>query len=106
MQMKNGVMAGFVARFEDILARLDEFAMDEDMEELNAQLEDAIFLLDSASEDDEDAAEELGGALSEILSLAGDYAALDSGDGELSQLALEIEMAARMAAGNIGAELE
>lgn len=104
--MKKGMLAGFIARFEDILSKLDEIAMDEDMEELNAQLEDAIFLLDSTAEDDEDADEDIAAALSEILSLAGDYAALDTCDGELKQLALELEMAAEMAAKNAGVELE
>ncbi len=104
--MKNGMLAGFIARFEDILSKLDEITMNEEMEELNAQLEDAIFLLDSTSEDDEDAEEDISGALSEIMSLSGDYAALDAEDEQLGQLALELEMAARMAAKNIGVELE
>lgn len=104
--MKKGMLAGFIARFEDILSKLDEIAMDEDMEELNAQMEDAIFLLDSTAEDDEDAEEDIAAALSEILSLAGDYAEMDACDGELKQLALELEMAAEMAAKNAGVELE
>lgn len=107
--MKKGMLAGFIARFEDILSKLDEIEMDaasEDMEELNAQMEDAIFLLDSLSEDDEDADEDIAGALSELMSLSADYAGLDAENGQLGQLALELEMAARMAAKNIGVELE
>lgn len=105
--MKKGMMAGFIARFEDILEALDgletDEAMDEEMEELNAQLEDAIFLLDSVDVDDEDAAEEMEGALSEIIGVAEDYATCAAADTKLGQLALELKMAAQMAAKNIGA---
>lgn len=99
---KNSAAAGFLARFQDILDDLDEFDMNDELEELNAQLEDSIFLLESIDEDDEDAAEELAGALDEIRSLADEYRRLADETPELSQKVLELEMAVKMAEMNLG----
>ena len=64
MNMKNSALEGFQERFQSILDDFDGFEMDEELEELNAQLEDALFLLE-CSEDD---AEELQGAIEEMKS--------------------------------------
>ncbi len=68
--MNATALKGFIERFRDILGRLDDYADSEDMEELNAQLEDAIFLLECSDPEDK---EEVGDALEEIESLAGEY---------------------------------
>ena len=39
--MKNNARMGFLERFQSILDALDEFEMDEELEELNAQLDEA-----------------------------------------------------------------
>lgn len=88
---------GFLRRFYAILEALDEMAEGEEMEELNAQLEDALFLLESAGDD----AEEIQGALEEISGLLPEYRALENAAPELSQKVLELEMAVQMAENNL-----
>ena len=51
-------IAEFEARFRDILAALDDLADGEDMEELNAEFEDALFMLSQIDPKADDAAEE------------------------------------------------
>ena len=99
---KNSPAAGFLARFQDILDALDEFADGEDLEELSAQLEDALFLMESIDDDDEDAREEMEGALEEIADIASQYRALCDATPGLEQKVLELEMAVKMAAMNLG----
>ena len=95
--MKNTARAGFLERFQSILDAFDEFEMDEELEELNAQLEDALFLLE-CSEDD---AEELQGAIEEIDGLLAEYRALCERRPELRQKVLELEMAVALAGRNL-----
>jgi len=98
---KNSALAGFHSRFQAILEEMDEFDMDETLEELNAQMEDVLFLMESIDEDDEDAAEETEGALEEIDDLLEQYRELAHVRPELNQKVLELEMAAQMAAANL-----
>lgn len=99
--MKKNAAASFLARFQDILDDLDEFEMTEELEELNAQLEDAIFLMESIDDGDEDASEELEGAIEEIEGLLEEYRELAEEIPELRQKVLELEMAAGMARMNL-----
>ena len=95
--MKNNARMGFLERFQSILDALDEFEMDEELEELNAQLEDALFLME-CSEDD---VEELQGAIEEIDGLLAEYRALSERRPELRQKVLELEMAVELDGRNL-----
>ena len=95
--MKNSALEGFQERFQSILDDFDGFEMDEELEELNAQLEDALFLME-CSEDD---VEELQGAIEEIDGLLAEYRALSERRPELRQKVLELEMAAGLAGRNL-----
>ena len=94
----------FMKRFEVILAELDVLAGeadDEELDDLNAELEDALLLLGQLRPDDVDAREELSDTLEEIKALAGDYRALEiEGVGEP---AARLSMAAEMAMGSLEA---
>ena len=93
----------FMKRFEAILSELDALAEREDddtLDDLNAELEDALFMLSQIRGDDEDAEEALAETLEELRALAGDYGALEvEGVGEV---AARLSMAADMALNNIG----
>ena len=96
--MNATALKGFVERFRDILDGLDDYADSEDMEELNAQLEDAIFLLECADPKDE---EEVGDALEEIASLAGEYRAQMNACPEAEEQIRDLETLAETARKNI-----
>jgi len=98
--MKNSTaLAGFCQRFQSILDALDAYDTDETLEELNAQFEDILFLMESIDDADADADEELEGALEEIEDLLDQYRETD--DPEVKQKALELDMALRMARNNL-----
>ena len=99
--MSKAALNGFLERFHGILDELDAFEADEELEELNAQLEDVLFLMESVDVEDADAAEELAGALEEIDDLLAAYRELAEELPELRQQALELEMARRMAGQNL-----
>lgn len=94
----------FERRARELLAELDAFAETapdaEDLEELNAELEDALMLVSGIRQEDDGWREEFADALEELDALAGDYAALDGG-GDLAALARRLESAVRMAADNL-----
>lgn len=98
---KCGALSVFLERFQEILEDLDAFEMDETLEELNAQLEDALFLLESVDADAEGAGEERSGAIEEIGGLLEEYRALSTRRPELCQKVLELEMAVQMAGRNM-----
>lgn len=98
---QNTALKGFIERFHGILDAFDALDADEDREELNAEFEDAIFLLESIDPEDEDAAEEIEGALDEIDALCGDYLALTKDDADAAEIARQMEMAAQMARQNL-----
>ena len=95
--MNNSVRTGFQERFQRILDDFDEFEMDEELEELNGQLEDALFLMECSGDD----AEELEGAIEEIDGLLAEYRALCERRPELRQKVLELEMAVALAGRNL-----
>jgi len=97
--LKNKLAECFLNRFQEILDGLDALADSEEMEELNAQLEDVLFLMESIDDADADADEELEGALEEIEDLLDQYRETD--DPEVKQKALELDMALRMARNNL-----
>ena len=99
--LSKAALNGFLERFHGILDELDEIGSDEELEELNAQLEDVLFLMESVDVEDADAAEEIAGALEEIDDLLAAYRELAEELPELRQQALELEMARRMAGQNL-----
>ena len=99
--MSKAALNGFLERFHGILDVLDEIEADEELDELNAQLEDVLFLMESVDVEDADATEELEGALVEIDDLLAAYRALADERQELRQQALELEMARKMAGQNL-----
>ena len=99
--MSKAALNGFLERFHGILDELDEIGADEELEELNAQLEDVLFLMESVDPEDADAAEEIAGALEEIDDLLAAYLELAEELPELRQQALELEMARKMAGQNL-----
>ncbi len=82
-------MQAFLKRFGEILSRLDEVNGGEALEELCAELEDAIFLLECA-EDEEEAA----GALEELAGLAEELRPLGQAE-RADELAAAVELARR-----------
>lgn len=98
---KNGALAGFVRRFQDILDAMDEFDEIEAIEEINAEFEDAIFLMENIDEGEADAAEEIEGALEEMDDILDEYRALKDKDAALAQKVLEFEMTLQMARNNL-----
>ena len=99
--MSRAALNGFLERFHGILDVLDEIEADEELDELNAQLEDVLFLMESVDVEDADAAEEIAGALEEIDDLLAAYRELSEELPELRQQALELEMARKMAGQNL-----
>lgn len=97
--MKNAAVKGFLERFDALLEALDELDGGEELEELNAQFEDAIFLMECTDPDAE--RDEFCGALEEIEGLLAEYRALSERVPGLRQKVLELEMAVRMAGANL-----
>lgn len=65
-------MRAFLKRFDEILSKLDELDGGEELDELCAEMEDAIFLLECAGDEEEEilgALEELGGLAEELRDL-------------------------------------
>ena len=95
----------FLDRFGGLLTQLDALAEDcdaeaaEDLEDLNAEFEDALMLLNECRADGDP--EELTDALEDMKALAGDYRGLTGDIPELAALADQLEMAADMALGNL-----
>ena len=92
----------FLERFGEILSELDDMTEDcppdaaEDLDDLNAELEDALMLLGELRPED---GEDLIGALEDIRALAEDYHALAERDPALSDCAARLAMAAELALG-------
>ena len=89
-------IAEFEKRFREILEQLDEAAEvadDEDLEELNAEFEDALFMLSEIDPKGEDAAEEVADALDEFDALARDYARRPDTKDIADRLGMLIQMA-------------
>ena len=95
----------FEKRFREILMQLDELrdAADDrasgEMDEMNADFEDALFVIECIDADDDDWREEFSDALAEFRDLCADYRRLD-GPG-LAETADRLEMAVRLAENNL-----
>lgn len=98
---KNSALAGFMNRFQAILDGMDEFEMDDELEEINAQFEDALFMMETIDEEDEEAAEEIAEAMEDMDDILAQYRELSEERPELSQKVLELEMAVQMAKSNL-----
>lgn len=90
---------GMLKRFQEILDDLDELSNSEEMDELNAQYEDTLFLAESIGEEDDDAEELFAGTLEELNDLLTQYRALHSP--QVDQKIVEMEMAVKMAERNL-----
>lgn len=102
--MKKTALAALNERFHAILRAFDELETDETLEELNAQFEDILFLMESIDEDDEDAQEEMLGVIEELQDVGCEYRELAQKRAELEQTVIELEMAVALAARNLNAE--
>jgi len=98
---KNSALAGFCERFQSILDAMDEFELDEELEEMNAQFEDTLFMLECIDEEAEDAAEEIEDFLEDMQDLLEEYRVLSESRPELSQKVMELDMALQMAQRNL-----
>lgn len=86
----------FEARFRELLDQLDaivEEVGDEDLEDLNAEFEDALFMLHEIDPKSEDAAGEFDDALEEFEALRDDYARRDDTKDISERLGMLIQMA-------------
>ena len=86
-------IAEYEARFRDILAALDDIADGEDMEELNAEFEDALFMLSQIDPGADTAPEEFTDALDEFDALRADYARLPAAKDVAERMGMLIEFA-------------
>jgi len=95
---------GLKQRIGDLLGELDalsETVESETLEDLNAELEDALLLLGDIRLDTEDAREELEGALEAFMALSEDYRALSGPIEALGPLAQRLESLAAMGLNNL-----
>ena len=86
-------IAEYAARFGEILAALDDIADGEDMEELNAEFEDALFMLSQIDPKSDDAAEEFMDALDEFDALRADYTRIPAAKDAAERMGMLIEFA-------------
>ena len=86
-------IAEYEARFREILAALDDIADGVDMEELNAELEDALFMLSQIDPKADDAAEEFMDALDEFDALRADYTRIPAATDAAERMGMLIEFA-------------
>lgn len=97
----------FEKRFREILAQLDEFRdlCDDDqievIEEMNAEYEDALFVIECIDANDEEWAEEFNDALEEFEDLLEGYRKLSEELPEVKDAADRLDMAIRMADANL-----
>ena len=95
---------GFAERFEALLDELDalsEKVESEELEDLNAELEDALLLLTELDQRDDDWREKFVDAMDEFRSLAEDYRALSRRIPALEPMALRMKATADMALENL-----
>lgn len=97
----------FEKRFREILAQLDELRdlcdddQIENIEEMNAEYEDALFVIECIDANDEDWAEEFADALEEFKDLLEGYQKLSEEIPEMKDAAGRLDMAIRMAQANL-----
>lgn len=76
----------FIVRLEDMLDELDDIELTDELEELNANLEDVLFMMSESDPEEEEFADEMGDAADELLDLAAEYRKIP----ETAQLADEL----------------
>ena len=89
-------IAEFEKRFRALLEELDGIAEDvgdEDLEDMNAEFEDALLMLSEIDPKAEDAAEEIADALEEFEALRDDYARQPDTKDIAERLGMLIQMA-------------
>lgn len=97
----------FEKRFREILTSLDELRdgcdgdAAESIEEMNAEYEDALFLIECTNPDDEDWQEEFADALEEFKDLLEGYRDLAEDVSELDEVADRLDMAIQLAEANL-----
>lgn len=95
----------FEKRFRDSLGKLDDLrdGMNgeeaEQMDELNANFEDALFVIESIDQNEEEWTEEFTDALEEIKDLCASYAEIDQP--EISPILQTLRMTIQMAENNL-----
>lgn len=97
----------FEKRFREILSALDELRDGcggdeaESIEEMNAEYEDALFVIECIGADDEDWEEEFADALEEFKDLLEGYRDLAEDVSELDEVADRLDMAIQLAEANL-----
>ena len=89
----------FEARFREILERMDELR--DGAGELNANFEDALFVIECTGADDEDWREALSDALDEFEDLCVAYRGIEGAVPGLAEAAGRLEMAVQLARANL-----
>jgi len=97
----------FEKRFRELLAELDDLRdqaqgdVSEALEEMNAEYEDALFLIECINTDEEDWQEEFADALEEYKDLCSGYRKLAESFPELAAEADRLDMIIRLAEANL-----
>ncbi len=78
--------AKFIVQLEDMLDELDDIELTDELEELNANLEDVLFMMSESDPEEAEFADEMGDAADELLDLAAEYRKIP----ETAQLADEL----------------
>ena len=97
----------FDNRFREILAQMDALCDEADdscaaaMEELNANFEDALFVIECIDIGDDDWQEAFSDALAEFSDLCTAYRQLNDAPEDLAEAVARLEMAVRMAENNL-----
>lgn len=97
----------FEKRFRELLAGLDDLRdqaegdVSEAMDEMNAEYEDALFLIECINTDEEDWQEEFADALEEYKDLCSGYRKLADSFPELTAEADRLDMIIRLAEANL-----
>jgi len=99
--MNKKAFAGFMERLQNILDEMDNIEMTDELEELNAEFEDALFMLEDFDPDDGDAQEELEESLDELNALLANYRELCDEIPALCQQVTEFEMCLKMIENNM-----
>ena len=97
----------FEKRFREILAQMDELRDScgedtaETMEEMNAEFEDALFVIECIDVNDDEWQEEFTDALEEFKDLLEEYRSLEDEAPAITEAANRLEMVIRMAESNL-----
>lgn len=98
---QNSTLAAFHKRFEAILEEMDALETSEELEELNAQMEDTLYFIQSIDETSPAAGEDIQEALEEVEGLLAEYRALSQRRTELRQQVQALQSTLEMAVRNL-----